>query len=46
MLKRPFYFVDYIQINNEIWFTSGDYNGLYKYNLEEKRTEKNSNISI
>ena len=40
MLKRPFYFVDYIQINNEIWFTSGDYNGLYKYNLEEKRTER------
>lgn len=39
MLNIRFYFQDYVHIDKDIWFTSGDYNGLYKYNLEEKRTE-------
>lgn len=40
MLKIPFYFQDCIRIDNDIWFASGDYNGLYRYNLEEKSTER------
>lgn len=39
-MKIPFYFQDCIRIDKDIWFASGDYNGLYKYNLEEKTTER------
>ncbi|MDE7324000.1 MAG: hypothetical protein K2N73_15065 [Lachnospiraceae bacterium] len=40
MIKRGFYFQDCIRINNDIWFASGDYNGLYRYNVGNKRTER------
>ena len=29
-----------IKVENNIWFSSGSYNGLYRYNLCDKRTER------
>lgn len=40
MIKRGFYFQDCIRIDDNVWFASGDYNGLYKYNVGNKSTER------
>lgn len=39
MFRLPTGFSDFIQINDSIWFASGNYNALYKYNLKEKKLE-------
>lgn len=40
MWRRPLYFQDCIRIDEDIWFASGDYNGLYRYQLKEKKLER------
>ena len=40
MITQALCFQDCIRIDNNIWFTSLDYNGLYRYNLDEKKTER------
>lgn len=40
MWRRPLYFKDCVRLNQDIWFASGDYNGLYRYQMKEKKIER------
>lgn len=40
MMTQALYFQDCIHVGDDIWFASDDYNGLYKYNIKEKKTER------
>lgn len=39
MTQRNLIFSDCVKIGHDIWFSSLNYNGLYKYNIKEKQTE-------